>query len=343
MSWIPRPVPVVFLCISCIIILNTLYHTANRNLLSTLPTTWTISTESTAAYSAISNYGSPGCGINYEWAGEGLQNFTITSGGRERYYFVHLPRNYDPTKETELLILYHAATGSANGFVRIVAVEDATVNPNMIVVAPQAINRRWQGAPYSPEGVDDLQFAADLVGQVKKDYCINEDKVYTLGHSNGAGFISYLACTEYGDAYKAFASISPTLYTEVKGQEKPCKIRDTRPMLSLHCSGDEIAPYLGGMRLEALLPSIPGWVKLWATRNKCDEEPISYSGENGTDTSYTCRGQVNAVRHYMVKDHGHAYQGREKGVNMDPFVTPAILDWFESLSESREAKSLLDY
>lgn len=52
----------------------------------------------------------------------------------------------------------------------------------------------WQGVP----GVetDDLGFTSDILNDVQAQYCIDTDRIFATGKSQGGGFVGVLACDE---------------------------------------------------------------------------------------------------------------------------------------------------
>ena len=282
-----------------------------------------------------------GCGIVHDWEEGSHQNFTITSGRRERYYYVHLPKNYDPEQETGVIVLFHPANTDAMTFDRYSGLSTEEVNPNYITVAPQGINSRWQGAPYSDFGVDDLTFAEDLIEQVKQDFCIHPEQVYSVGHSNGGGFLGTLACSKHGKAYKAFAPVAPALYTDVQGDDH-CDFTDFRSILEIHGTDDDVTNYHGGESNDQPIPSIPEWVHRWAVRNNCDVTPDVETKGDRIQVSYKCDGRKGVMEHLILKGHDHGYIGlQDDGQPMDGFFSPTIMKWFDGLSEEVDGVGLL--
>ena len=80
-----------------------------------------------------------------------------------------------------------------------------------VVVTPQALGNptRWN-FDRSPSGPDDFGFVHALVTDLEHRLCIDPDRVYTAGHSNGAAFAGLLACRAPYD-FAALASVSATV------------------------------------------------------------------------------------------------------------------------------------
>ena len=113
--------------------------------------------------------------------------------------------NDDLTKEWPLIFDYHGNGGNGwqqydnSQYYRFKAAQ------NYVVVYPQGVNDSWQSADYATPGVNDLQFTSDLLAHIKENYCVDTNHVYASGKSNGGGFVDFLACSDNGDDFAAFA------------------------------------------------------------------------------------------------------------------------------------------
>ncbi|MCX7046943.1 MAG: prolyl oligopeptidase family serine peptidase [Candidatus Sumerlaeota bacterium] len=87
--------------------------------------------------------------------------------------------------------------------------------PEAIVVYPQGLNTPgrltdpegkkpgWQSR-IGDQGDRDLKFFDAMLESLKKDYRVDEKRIYATGHSNGGGF-TYLLWAARGDKFAAFA------------------------------------------------------------------------------------------------------------------------------------------
>src|SRR5262245_11759076 len=85
-------------------------------------------------------------------------------------------------------------------------------------------------------GDRDLKFFDATLARLKKDYKVDDGRIYATGHSNGGGF-TYLLWAERGDTFAAVASSSA--FSANRYLEK------LRPKPALHIAGkkDETAPF----------------------------------------------------------------------------------------------------
>jgi polyhydroxybutyrate depolymerase len=86
----------------------------------------------------------------------------------------------------------------------------------------------------------DLKFFDQVLATLKKDYKVDEKRIYATGHSNGGGF-TYLLWAERGDV---FAAVAPSA-----GGARPSKNRKPLPALHVAAQNDEIVSFEGQKRV----------------------------------------------------------------------------------------------
>lgn len=156
---------------------------------------------------------------------------TLTVGGRERVFYVYLPRNYDRNKPYPVVYRFHGATGDGlSGGLDIQGVAPADV----IVVGPDGLNKTWS------RGEEDVAFFDALVAAVEESYCVDQDRRFAYGFSAGAGFTEMLSCIR-GDVLRGIAAVEGYDW----GRGKTCV--GTVAAWLLHDSSDQPAPIAGGI------------------------------------------------------------------------------------------------
>ena len=94
---------------------------------------------------------------------------------------------------------------------------------------PQGLKNGWQNR-IGLQGDRDLKFFDTVLASVKKDYQIDEKRIFAAGHSNGGGF-TYLLWAERPDVFAAFApaaaftaratSLKPKSAMHIGGESDP--------------------------------------------------------------------------------------------------------------------------
>lgn len=158
-----------------------------------------------------------GCGLS---AFPSSGTYTIDVGGTQRSYVIKLPTGFDNTKPFRLVMTWHGLGGSAAG----------TANPGYEgayyglepLAGGQAIFVSGQGLKDSSMGMtgwpntndQDVKFVKALVDYLRKTYCIDDARIFSVGKSYGGFFSNVLGC-EMGDVFRAIAPQSSWLPSPV--------------------------------------------------------------------------------------------------------------------------------
>jgi poly(3-hydroxybutyrate) depolymerase len=271
----------------------------------------------------------------------------ITSSGIPRYYGVYVPPGYDHKTSTQwpLIFDFHGRGATPREQYENSQYYLNTRGRNYVVVYPQGYEVSWQGASYTNDSVNDLQFVTDLLAKIQSHYCIDPNRIYASGKSNGGGFVDTLACSDEGDPFAAFAMAAPALYTD--NSLGSCTKK--RAILEAHGTIDKIIPYTGGPGNGGELPDIDEWVSWWGKRTCGASARTHNSSDLGgyTATSITCDRKSgadlnNIILHYKVTRTGHCWPSIT-GHNYDALNQPAhscrtpildftdrVMDFFDS-------------
>ena len=252
---------------------------------------------------------------------------TVTSGGDERAYAITVPDGEGPLP---LVVDYHgyseggaihalhtllADFGREQGFV--------TVTPDSGYEVP-----RWDVG----EGSRDLVMFGDLLDQVEAEVCVDTNRVFVTGLSNGAFMTSAVACA-FSDRVAAAAPVAGITDPDWCAFERPV------PVVAFHGTEDTFIDFEGGIGAsvadlptpdgEGTLgeqpdadavgdaaditdsPSIPEVTAAWAGRNGCepeaDEERVA---DDVLLQTFPCPVGA-ATELYVVEGGGHTWPGSE--------------------------------
>jgi polyhydroxybutyrate depolymerase len=265
---------------------------------------------------------SGGCDAGDPIAAGDHPNETVSSGGRDRAYALHVPPVEDGETPMPLVVDYHGyseggpihaahsmlgAYGDEQGFV--------TVTPDSGYEVP-----RWSIDPAS----EDVDMFGDLLDQVEADVCIDTNRVFLTGLSNGAMMTSSLACS-YSDRIAAAAPVAGI--TPIDG----CEFERPVPVIAFHGTDDTFLAFDGGLgssvgdlpspdgegtlgdseqaEVAEAGPSVPEVTATWAERNGCEAEPTEeqVSGEVRL-LAFPCPPGADAEL-YVVDGGGHTWPG----------------------------------
>ncbi len=239
-------------------------------------------------------------------------NGTIVSSGEKREYLLHVPRSYDRTRPTPLVISLHGAGGwpvqqrDLSGWNRLAD------EKGFLVVYPSGLEgagpRVWHVGP-DLRLSRDVRFVSELIDRLEAAYNIDRARIYANGLSNGGGMSFVLSCT-LSDRIAAVGLVGAA-------QTLPwswCTDRRPVPMISFHGTADPMIPYKGGRSPigDNWFPSIPTWTASWARRNRCGTTPVeSVIAADVTRIAYPdCLDGADVVL-YRVLGGGHTWPGGE--------------------------------
>lgn len=176
----------------------------------------------------------------------GDTNRTITVGGKQRKYVLHVPQSYDGSEAVPFILDYHGITGDGPGQ-RNSSPYPAQTDPEGVIMAfptgePGPIGNAWNVGPCCVAGVDDVEFARAIVEDVAKVGCIDPKRVYAVGFSMGGGMSHYLAC----HAADVFAAVAPAAFDLLEENIGSCEPSRPISVVSFRSTGDNVVVYDGG-------------------------------------------------------------------------------------------------
>lgn len=132
----------------------------------------------------------------------------------------------------------------------------------------------WQGTPNVT--TDDLAFTSAILDELEEQYCIDVNRIYATGKSQGGGFVGVLACdSDMSTRIAAFSPVSGAFYQpdfesvcDANTVDIECDPgRSNVPILDFHGLADTTISYYGGSRRGVCLPTIPYYCQFWADQD----------------------------------------------------------------------------
>ncbi|KAI1179575.1 Alpha/Beta hydrolase protein [Nemania sp. FL0916] len=263
--------------------------------------------------------GSAGC--DKQQHGVKLNTRTPAKLPNGRTYLFWVPPTYNPHKATPLILSFHGATRTPASQADLDLLTTPFFNTDHIVAYPASgaygVNQStwWQGAPGVPPNVDDVAFALDVLDTLEDSLCIDKNRVYATGKSQGGMMTNNLACdARSAPRFAGFAPVSGSYYVDV-GDGPACKPRALHfdchpgrrdvpvPIKIFHGGNDHTIPFLGGPHNTECIPYIPYFASAWAARDGLSSKgrgvvkrPLRGAGDNAT-----------------VYRYGGGWKGREEG------------------------------
>jgi poly(3-hydroxybutyrate) depolymerase len=239
------------------------------------------------------------------------------SNGAKRTFLLHFPANYDKNKPHGLIFSFHGRSQTSAHQESLSKLSESSKNKNMLVAYPQGVDKQWQGDPAAK--TDDIGFTMDMINSISEQYCIDPDKIYASGESNGGGFsANVLACDPVASRrIAAFAGVSGAYYQGTS--DKNCNPdtvviqcnpgRKNVPIIEFHGKKDGTIPYNGGTRRNRCLPNIPHFMKAWALRNGYSKSSADSTLYNGHVKKFEWgSGDLKGINsHYAIDNMPHTW------------------------------------
>ena len=202
---------------------------------------------------------------------------------------------------------------------------------------------QWQGDPNSH--ANDVKFTMELLEAIEKSFCIDDERIFASGLSNGGGFVAnILACDPTASKkFAAFAAASGAYYqTGVKGKcdadNVPLKCDNDGakvPLVLTHGGSDKVIKYEGGKRRKACLPSVPHFVTAWAERDGLGATNVTSQVADTDVVHYSFGEGANAgmVQSYFIPEMGHRWPMKKKKAPVS--ATKIFLEFFAEWNMTR--------
>jgi polyhydroxybutyrate depolymerase len=199
-----------------------------------------------------------------------------------------------------------------------------------VTITPWIMNRPvplWQ----SVAGSRDLAWFGDLLTHVEATSCIDENRVFVAGYSNGAFMASLIAC-HYSSRVAAVAPVAGIQ------ADSPCRSKRPVPVVAFHGTSDPLVHYSGtpsktaetlpspngtgtitaqeakvfGTRgIFAKGPSIPQEAAAWARRNGCSTAVATTRiAPDVSLLAWACPPRAD-VELYRIRGGGHTWPGSQ--------------------------------
>ena len=244
-------------------------------------------------------------------------NGTIVSSGQKREYLLYVPRSYDRTKPTPLVISMHAGAlwpvaqmetsqwnkmADGHGFI-VVYPSGTTLRGGGTGVLPKV----WRMRPGGAGLMANVRFISELIDTLEAAYNIDPTRIYANGFSNGGAMAFALSC--------ALSHRIAAVGTVAAAQDRPwswCADPRPVPMIMFHGTADPLVPYNGGPSWVSPrpFPSVLTWAANWARRNRRGPNPVeSVVATDVTRLEYTDCADDAAVVLYTVQGGGHSWPG----------------------------------
>jgi poly(3-hydroxybutyrate) depolymerase len=156
------------------------------------------------------------------------KTYQFQEAGKQMEYAQFVPKSYDKTKKTPLVVALHGLGGTPQQMLRYPGFTELAEKHGYILVAPMGYNTRgWYGArvpsrrQQEPANLSELseKDVLNVLAIIRKEYNIDPDRIYLMGHSMGGGGTWHLGI-KYPEMWAGLAPIAPAIFRPVTDLEK---------------------------------------------------------------------------------------------------------------------------
>ncbi len=177
----------------------------------------------------------------------------------ERAFEVRLPAApVDPMHPARVVFVIHPFGSSALDFMNATHFPEIFGAAGWVVISPEGVNKSFNAGDCCGEAahskIDDVGFLLAILDDVRERSCIDDDRVYLTGFSNG-GFMSQAFACAHADRVGAIASVGAVLGV------RPCEPSEPVSVLLVNGVGDDVIPMDGGgpFRTRPLTETLGVW------------------------------------------------------------------------------------
>ena len=304
----------------------------------------------TPAEPAVRNTRSIGCNTGATPATGVDEEITVDTSETPRTYLRHVPPAHDGGTPLPVVVDLHGYQEGAKIHTAMSALGPYGDTQGFVTVTPQGEGEvpRW----IAESGSADVAFIGSVLDDVESDLCVDLDRIYVTGLSNGAFMTSTLAC-DMADRFAAAAPVAGIQDIEGCAPSRPV------PVLAFHGTEDTFIAYDGGLGSSALAlpapdgsgrtigdliaegqtessdgsgslpetagPPVPEITAAWAARNGCDPTPTETPvTDDVTSIAFTCPAGAD-VTLYRIAGGGHTWPGSAFSQTIENVVGPTTM------------------
>jgi polyhydroxybutyrate depolymerase len=143
-----------------------------------------------------------------------------------------------------------------------------------------------------------------MIDQISAQYCINQDRIYATGISNG-GFMSYRLACDLADRIAGIGPVAARIVTPSCEPSRPV------PVIAMNGTDDLLVGYAGGLAS----------TQAWAAGNACSSDmQVVFDEGEVTCVAYEDCAEAATVEFCSIEGGGHNWPGAIDLFELDPIT-----------------------
>lgn len=230
---------------------------------------------------------------------------TVTANGKSRNFLVHLPKSYTGAEPLPLVLNFHGLGSNGGQQLLLTGLSSLADREGFIAVAPNAVNGSWDlPTTNNPTATTETSYLEAMTKYLKSNYCVDSQRVYSMGLSQGSAMTFLLACAPKSTV-AAFGGVGATFYRSQCGRSDPA------PIIYFHGTKDKVVPINGGKTPSQPVGPAMTAIEDWAGHNKCARNPAEKVDSDITTFTWSnCAGDADVIYH-RITGGGHTWPGTD--------------------------------
>ncbi|WP_375002745.1 alpha/beta hydrolase family esterase [Aeromicrobium sp. CTD01-1L150] len=235
-------------------------------------------------------------------SGQSQQELIV--GGQPRSHLVSAPDEWDGESQLPVVYFFHGLGGQADTALAYTGLAERVDELGFVVIAPQAIHTgsRWDYRTAVDEQGSDLAYIHELMDTMSETDCIDADRQYVTGLSNGSALAFAMACSGEFPA-QAYGGVAASLY------DPECDSAPPASIVYFHGTADLVVPFNGGdTPLEPVAPASQSLTR-WAEHAGCDAQADTEAIGDDVELFRWPSCGDHPVHAYVIDGGGHTWPG----------------------------------
>lgn len=252
----------------------------------------------------------------------------VVVGGQRRFALVHVPRRFPAGRRLALVLALPGYGGSGPRMEPYSGFSPLADEDGFVVAYPSPQGLAWNSTAARGRP-DDVSFLGALITDLERTMCVDAERVYATGVSNGGGMVALAGC-ELSSRITAIAPVAG-------GYDGQPRCRPAHPLsvLEIHGTADPVVPYFG-RTLRPTQDGVPPFVNAWVQRDGCSPRASTHALAPRTTVLAwgRCRGGTR-VEHIRIRGGRHQWPGAnppDPGPPSTFCAACAIWSFFSSLA-----------